>query len=885
MKKKLLFLAFIAWFSISAQAQILINEYSASNLSTIEDDNMKYEDWIELYNTTDSTINLQGYYLSDDVDNPKLWQIPVKSGSIKAKGTYVVWCSGRDTARFTGGAQRSLHANFKLTQTKKNAETLVLSDPSGKKIDEIKIAKTRVDQSRGRLTNGSATWVIFNAPTPKKNNEGNYFTANAEKPSFSVKPGFYTANQVVTITTKEPNATIYYSLNGQDPTPKSTKYTAPITISKTAVLKAVSYSDDDKIQPSLIEFSSYFINNKHTLKVVSVTGGFDLDSLANGNKTFSPFGSFEIFDEAGERKATTYGSFNSHGQDSWINDQRSIDFISRDECGYNSAIKDKLFKNSERTDFQRIILRAAGDDNYPGGSGIVGGGAHLRDSYLQNLVKRGKMHLDVREGEKAIIYINGNYWGVYDLRERPDDHDYTDFNYGQGKYDLQFIQTWSDTWAEYGGDKALTDWKKFATYVETNDMKDPAKYKIVTDQLDVKSLTDYVITNSVSVCSDWLNYNTGWWRGKNPKGTHQKWGYHLWDNDATFGYYINYTGIPDTAANKAKPCDVELLSDSITITFDAYIAEDTIEFGGQIFLPGDTISPAFTFRDLVDLNKHMLILKKLRENPEFNQYYITRYTDLMLTVFSQKNMLSYLDEEYNRIKPEMAEHIKRWGGTMKQWEQNVSKLRHYILRRTNYLNEGVRDCYKVTGPYETTFDITNAPNGATMEINSQTITKFPYTAKYFGNIDTKIKASTTAKEYTFAQWSAKDEAVVAKTNEASTLVKISGNATVTAIFGKAIIAVSDASTTIVEAKIKAFPTIFNTQLNLEYELPEAAEVKVRLIDLNGKTLIIANDFNAYHEKGVYNMSFDVQNAALNAGFYLLDFQAGDFHKVVKVIKD
>ena len=65
------------------------------------------------------------------------------------------------------------------------------------------------------------------------------------------------------------------------------------------------------------------------------------------------------------------------------------------------------------------------------------------------------------------------------------------------------------------------------------------------DAMDLQSLADYVIVNSASVCSDWLNWNTGWWRGTNPDGEHQKWGFILWDNDATFGYYINYTGIPD----------------------------------------------------------------------------------------------------------------------------------------------------------------------------------------------------------------------------------------------------------------------------------------------------------------------------------------------------
>jgi Lamin Tail Domain/Chitobiase/beta-hexosaminidase C-terminal domain len=241
--KKILLLALIAWFSKPLHAQIVINEYSAANLSTILDNFQKHEDWIELYNGSDSTVNLVGYYLSDDANNPTQWKMP-KGASIKAKSQYVIWCSGRDTAVFTGGSQRTLHANFKLTQTKKTSETLVLSDPSGKKLDEIKIGKTRQDQSRGRLTNGSPTWVIFEEPSPKKANEGNYFLSNAEKPAFSVKPGFYTSAQTVTITTKEPKATIYYSLDGSDPTLKSTKYTTPVVIAKTAVLKAVTYSSD-----------------------------------------------------------------------------------------------------------------------------------------------------------------------------------------------------------------------------------------------------------------------------------------------------------------------------------------------------------------------------------------------------------------------------------------------------------------------------------------------------------------------------------------------------------------------------------------------------------------------------------------------------------------
>lgn len=144
-----------------------------------------------------------------------------------------------------------------------------------------------------------------------------------------------------------------------------------------------------------------------------------------------------------------------------------------------------------------MILRAAGDDNYPAAHHASNdGSAHIRDAYVQNLAKEGGLSLDVRTAEKCIVYLNGKYWGVYDMREKPDDHDYTNYNYGQGKYDLQYILTWGTTWAEYGGNKALSDWSTLYNYIMSNNMADSAKYAHVDSLLDVKSLADYMIVNS-----------------------------------------------------------------------------------------------------------------------------------------------------------------------------------------------------------------------------------------------------------------------------------------------------------------------------------------------------------------------------------------------------
>jgi hypothetical protein len=877
-----LVISFFITFVSYNNAQVVINEYSAANLKTIADDFQGYEDWIELYNTATEDMDISGYFISDNPDEPKKWQLP-QGVIISGNGYHMIWCDGRDTVKKVGST-RYLHTNFKLTQTKKKAETITLSDANGKKIDEIKVQKTRAEQSRGRLTNGNSTWVIFIKPTPKAINTGDYFTNNAEKPEFSVKAGFYDDTINVSIKTKEENATIYYTINGAEPTISSQIYTAPIQISKTAILKAITISNDIKVQASLTEFSSYFIKNKHTIKVVSISGGTTLEQLANGNKNLFPFGTFEIFDEKGERKSISYGEFNSHGQDSWQNKQRSLDFVSRDECGYSNAIKDQMFKLSERDEYQRIILRAAGDDNYPNGSGTKGGGAHMRDAYLQNLVKKGGMHLDVRTGEKAIIYLNGKYWGVYDLRERPDDGDYTEYYYGQDKYNLQYLQTWASTWAEYGGTTALDDWKKMTTYIQKNSLKDSTAYKYVTDRVDVKSLTDYIIANSVSVCSDWINYNTGWWRGLNPEGQHKKWGYQLWDNDATFGYYINYTRVPDTAATKAKPCHVDLLSDSVVYVIKAaVIAKDTVKISGKTYFPGDTISKAKTAKEYVDLNQHMKLYSKLRQNPEFNQYYLTRYADLMNTVFSKENMLAYFDEVYNTIKPEMPQHVQRWGGTMTGWEANVKRFRDYIVRRTDYLEQGMKDCYQLSGPYDVTFDIAGTQD-ATLTINSQTIDKFPYVSKYFGNIDTKITAQSTSDKFEFDRWSSNKNTLNPQKNKSTALVNLKEGDKVVATFVKAIISTIDNDEQLTQNELKVFPTLFSNNLTLNYHLIKASNVNVSLKDINGRTVIQVNDYNKFHQEGDYKMTISLENQYLTSGMYFLDFETDDFHQTTKLIK-
>ncbi|MBN1338504.1 MAG: CotH kinase family protein [Bacteroidales bacterium] len=685
-----------------AYTQILINEYSSSNLSGFQDNYGEYEDWIELHNSDLLGINLGGYCLSDDPEDTQKWEFPF-GVTIPSGGFLKIWATGRDEV--TGS---NYHTSFRLTQTKADTEYIVLTNPLGNIIDIQPLLITQKDHSRGRVMNGSSEWGVFTSPTPgNSNNNATAYLRYAEIPVMSDTAGFFPGPVTITITTQEPNSTLYFTNNGQTPTSSSTVYSGPIPVNGTTLLQARVISNDPQVLPGLIEFNTYFINEFHNTAVISASGN-QLLNLLNGNSSLRPFGTMEYFNKQGVRTTRAYGEFNEHGQDSWVHDQRSIDYITRDECGYNYALQGKLLALTDREEFQRLIIRAEGDDNYPG----IDTSSHTRDFIIQNLAEKIGMSLDVRKGERVVMYANGQFWGIYSIREKVNDHDFTDYYYGQGKYDLQFLMLWGGTWAEYGGQQAFTDWNALHDFIKFQDMTNMENYNYVTSQLDIASLVDYILINSYVVCSDWINWNVGWWRGLNPEGAHRKWGYILWDEDATFGHYINYTGVP-----------------------------------GQ----NPYVSPCFPEGITSDPEEHIFMLNRLKTNPVFRQYYVSRYIDLINTGLHIDYVLPWIDSIASLIEVEMPRHVARWGGSVAEWETNVQKIRNFVTTRFGILNQGLINCYNLNGPYPITLMVEPEGTGEIV-LNSLTLNDFPWQGNYFGGVDVLLNAIPSDITYEFDYW-------------------------------------------------------------------------------------------------------------------------------------
>ncbi len=728
--KKILFTFFVCAFATSVNAQVVINEYSCSNVSGPTDAYGEREDWVELFNAGSSSVDLTGYYLSDKSTNLTKWQIP--SGSIAAGGFKMVFCSGRNTVN---GAQ--YHPNFSLVQTKN--EWIILTMPDGVTVaDSVQIVHlTKNDHSVGRLTNGAATWKLFTTPTPNATNSGavNFYTA---APVFGLAPGFYSGSQSVSITCPDPAATIRYTTDGSVPTTTSTQYTGPVAINATTVLRAKAFGSDPS---SFTTSGTYFINVDHSIPVVSVAGAGSnsVATLLNGNSSISPQGFFELWEADNSLADKGEGEFNKHGNDSWAYPQRGFDFIMRDQFGYDHEIDHQIFPETPRDQFQRVILKPAASDNYP----FESGGAHIRDAFVHTLSQKAKLKLDERTYKSCVVYVNGQYWGVYEIREKVDDSDYTDFYANQDKFNIQYLKTWGATWSEYGGPQAQTDWNNLRNYIATNNMGNATNFNYVDSLLNWESLVDYFVINSYIVSQDWLNWNTAWWRGMNPAGDKKKWRYTLWDMDACFGHYVNYTGIPDVTAN-ADPCNAENLPNP----------------GGQ---------------------GHTDILEKLiDENPIVEQYYITRYTDLVNTYFSCNYMNFLLDSMLNIITPEMPAHIARWGGSMTQWQGNVQDMRDFIDARCLALTQGMIDCYNLTGPYNFTVNVMPAASGE-VKVNSIWAPTYPWTTTYFGGVSTNLVAKAFPG-YTFDHWEFTANTLVNPITEDTNAMNIAAPVTVTAVF-------------------------------------------------------------------------------------------------------
>jgi len=649
---------------------VYISEVMASNDSTMvyasDEENNTYSDWVEIYNSTQSVVDLSGYGLSDNLGRGRKWQFP--QGTMINPGEYkVILLDGQ--ANLTTTAQ--LHTSFRLTRT--GGEIVCLATPEGKVIDKLVLPRVPTDVSYGR-TIGLSGFFYYDAPTPMAAN-GTGFKGYAEAPAFVAEPGLYYTT-VRTGFTVPQGTTVYYTTDGSIPTQASTPYNGEsIELNSTAtVLRARAFSDSG-LQPSPVITGSYFINAYHSLPIVSLVADPEAlwhpetGMLTIGENIIKPApgdlpwkntvyrevkenlpdkeGHVEYYLLDGTQMLSQGMAFSLQGQFSLDMPQKTFKLRAKTLYG-EKTFAAKLFEDRPYTEYKSIVLRNSGNDC---------AWTRLLDGFQSRMLDAYGSQVIHQAWNPVVVYLNGVYWGHYNMRERVDrffvaQHEGIPLE----EADNMIIIEASGAY-KYGDNKVYRNMIKKIKASDPANNEDDLQY--ILDNVDVDNYFEYIALEMFVGNSDIGNL-----RAYRIDGEGNKWKWIFYDVD--YGMY-SYKFNSPYSYTKAKGMGQKNIDNTI--------------------------------------------LLKLLEVPEYKDKFLTKLADVF-QFFTTEKMLEILQPMVDQIQPEMQLHFARWAeehdkmiiaewpttpdGAYRYWEQRIWRLQNTCKGRPHHLWGFIQEAFKLS---------------------------------------------------------------------------------------------------------------------------------------------------------------------------------------------
>ena len=632
-------LSFYNFAGIYLSGQLVINEFMASNVtSQINPQKSDFVDWIELFNAGDSAVSLSDLFLTDDLEFPLAWPLPSEV-VIEPGSYYIIWADGLGNHN---------HAPFKLNG---KGEQIGLFSREGVVIDTVSFAYQPDDISFGRYPDGDGQWYYFAEHTCGSSNSSPGFGSRneASPPAFSPEGGKYESLQMIELSSTA--GEVYYTLDGSVPTPQSFKYSGPIQISGTSVLRARAFQDHKL--PSRTVTHTYIIDESAALPVISITTppeflfdeeigitpGICVSDELGAPPPFDPNANFwnnwerpvhiELFTPEGvlglkqDAGIAIFGGF--FGRQIR---QKSFTIYARDKYG-DADFDFPFFPSKSLSSFQRFILRASANDFNM---------TFLRCAMMNSLVI-GQMDIDYQAYQPAVLYINGVFWGLYNIREKMNQY-YPESNYGIESDRVDLLEKTGET---ANGDG--THYHQLIDFVRQNPIDDPENYAYVKERMDMVEFMNYLITEIYVDNQDWLVQNIKWWREHSATG---KWRWMLYDLDWGF-------------------------SGEIRMGTEQY-NHNTLEW-------------------VLGMDEASFLFRRLLENETFRAEFAQRFVTHLILTFNPERVHQIISGMAERITPEMPRHIERWGAiqSMEYWLEQLEVLHRFAQERpyhmANHLSE------------------------------------------------------------------------------------------------------------------------------------------------------------------------------------------------------
>jgi hypothetical protein len=526
---------------------LVITEIMAENLTAYRDEDDDPEDWIEIHNPTAALVDLEGWSLSDDPDEPGLWTFPAVS--IPADGYLVVFASGKDRRPVTGTAR--LHTGFKLNP---NGDWVGLYPPQlpRQPVSEVAYQMQGQDYSLGR-ENRDGAWRYYKGGSPGTRNGPSSITGFVTDVQFSVERGFFNRPFNLALSCPTPGVTIRYTTNGSVPTELTGfVYTNGLRLTSSRVIRAAAFKSN--AVPSRCSTHTYLFNLP--------ASQLRLPALSLVTATNHLYGRTGIM-ETNPRNTTQRGP-------AWER-PASVEFIRVEDnggfqidCGlriqggdyvrsrYNYRSRDlpfskysfrlyfrgeygqgrlefPLFPGTTQESFDTIVLRAGMNDH---------SNPFLLDEYVRTLAMDAGQPAAV--GTFVHLFLNGVYKGYYNPCERID-IDFLRAYHGGG-------ESW-DVMAQSGEVREgnAVAWNSLRTFANTRDLANPTNYLEFATRLDLTNFVDYLCPLIYADNDDWPHNN---WRAARERVPGAPYRMYAWDSEWTFGHVNGHSPTWNTIQNQ-----------------------------------------------------------------------------------------------------------------------------------------------------------------------------------------------------------------------------------------------------------------------------------------------------------------------------------------------
>ena len=495
-------------------------------------------------------------------------------------------------------------------------------------------------------------------------------SAKAQEVTFSTNGGFYDEPFALTLSCTLQDKVIHYTTNGNTPTANDPVYQEPLllgealyshsdifkvqnspdkhwicpqTVKKCIVIRAAAFDAfGNRVSP--IATQSYFLQSlgcdTHGLPVMSLcvdslalfdyeTGifvpgvHFDPDNPDHTGNYFQTGSDWERlcnieYYETDNQGINQQGGLRTHGYSTRRFPQKGLKIYAREEYG-KKRFKYPFFEDTDIISFKHLKVKP-----FQGGWNGVG----CQDYICGKMVK--DLNVPGLASRPMVLFLNGEYWGIYFLQEKPDER-YLEDHFDVDLDDVNIIKSWGGG-IDYGDN---ANYLSLYQWIEANDLSEEENYQYLSSLMDIDNFIDYEIFEIFTANLDWPSNNMRCWQEGNAP-----WRWLFFDGDA---------------------CLYRLMKE-----FDAFA---NATYDGDEYYPTSAQATLF--------------FRKLMENATFKAQFLSRFYELLGSTFSYSNTRVFYEEIHDLLQDEIPNQIARYDNpsSFSEWERVMNKVNRFLSKR------------------------------------------------------------------------------------------------------------------------------------------------------------------------------------------------------------